>query len=263
MVPGELAASCGHLQKEVEPQKRKDEIGRPAGQQRRESSDASYGFEQCGSSPVNDSDSHAEGHAADSAARAHKQSKWKCQQHNDGGDERECQLLMPLHGERRDIEAGLMQVADVAAQLLPVHLAGLADLPCKVAWRLGQFSEGGDLERRVASDPAGLEIAHPPGLQNPCILRVFPPRASGEDAALDLKRDLIQFEGVEAAEKMVVGIEQAVIVHVRVLTKDPLAPRLVERARGPALNLVAQLVLALDGIRKKRFIEHEHGSRKA
>ena len=116
------STSRGHFEEEVQAEEKEDQVGRPGGEEGRKLADAAHGFRQRGDGPIGDADPNAEGHAADGAAATHQKSEGNRQHHADGGDQRDRQAFVPLHGERRDIEAGAVKAVDIAAQIAPVHL---------------------------------------------------------------------------------------------------------------------------------------------
>ena len=50
----------GHFEEEVEAEKEEDDVGRPAGQERRELADTAHGAEKFGAQPVHDADRNAD-----------------------------------------------------------------------------------------------------------------------------------------------------------------------------------------------------------
>src|SRR5215467_5504491 len=108
-----------HFEKKVECQKKEDEVGGPCRQERRELADAAHRFRQSRESPVGDADAHAKSDSADSATTAHEKSEGNREHHADGGDERVGNFLVPLDGQRGDIEASVAKAVDVAAEVAP------------------------------------------------------------------------------------------------------------------------------------------------
>src|SRR5579864_1153616 len=107
------------------------------------------------------------------------------------------------------------------------------------------------------------EIASPSGFKDPESLLTVPVCASSVNAAADFKSGGIQLENIQAAEQFTVGVEELVVVDLRVLTKDPLPARLVVRLCRAALDLVAQGVLALIGEGQVRIVQnHQTGPEK-
>ena len=71
------------------------------------------------------------------------------------------------------------------------------------------------------SDGAIGEIADPAGFEGPGFFSVEPLRAIGEDAALHLKGDGIEFDDAEAAKEFLRGIEEIVIIDLGIFAEDP------------------------------------------
>ncbi len=164
---------------------------------------------------------------------------------------------MQLHGKARDIEPGLVQIADVAFKLPPGHLVGLADFAIEIRGRLVQFFQGVGQKGRIASQLAVVEIANPSGFENPESLLTVPVSAGGVNAPADFKGGRIQLEDIQASEQFMIGIEKLVVVDLRVFTKDPLPAGLVVSLRRAALDLVAEGVLALIGVGQVRVVQHQ------
>ncbi len=77
---------------------------------------------------------------------------------------------MPLHGQCGDLVAGLLQAADVAAQVAPAHLRSLQELTVEISWGFGEFGEVAHTELLVVGDGSSVEVADPPALENPGFL---------------------------------------------------------------------------------------------
>ena len=88
---------------------------------------------------------------------------------------------------------------------------------------------------------------------------VVPVGVRGVDAARQLEGLGIELEDGDAAEAVGVGIEDLVVVNVVVLAENPLAIGLQVGLRRLALDLVAQDLLPLVGVRNVELVEDEHG----
>ena len=218
--------------------------------------DAAHGFEEGGDGPVSDADGYTEGYAADGAAIADEDGEGDSQHHADGSDERVGQFFVPLDVEGGDVEAGVAKTFHVFAEFGPAHLEGLNDFAMEVGGRLDEFGECGDVEGRVASDGAFGKIADPAGFEDPGFLGVQPVGAGGEDAALHLKCDGVEFDDGEAAEELFGGIEEIVVVDLGIFPKNP-ALRAGVGLRRASLYLVVEGVLALVGVGEIGFVEDE------
>ena len=118
------------------------------------------------------------------------------------------------------------KLAMYCAELPPVHLVILAHLAAEIAGRFGQFGQRRRGERLVAQHVAvGVEVAHPSAGQHPRAFARFPSGARRVDAAANLKCPWIELEDIQAAEELPVGIEELVVVDLRVLAEDPLPRR--------------------------------------
>src|ERR1700686_1996001 len=85
--------------------------------------------------------------------------------------------------------------------------------------------------------------------------------AGCKDAPLDVERRGVQLEDIEITEKLLVRIEEFVIVDLGVLPEDPLAARLVIGLRGTSLDLIAESILALIGVRQIGIIQPDERAR--
>ena len=112
------------------------------------------------------------------------------------------------------------------------------------------------LNGRIFFDACRGEIADPAGLESPGFFRVQPLGAVGENAALHLEADGIEFDDAEAAEEFLCGIENIVVVDLGIFPENP-ALRAGVGLRGLALDLVAQRVLALVGVGEIGVVENE------
>src|SRR5713226_448100 len=256
-VRSENLYSSRHFEKEVEAEEEEDDVGRPASEQWRQLADTAHGAEKLGSQPIDNPDGDADGNAAESAACPHQEGEGKRQQHADGSDQRKRELAVPLHGERGHVKPRAMQIIDITAQLRPAHLNGRQDFAIEISGRLGQLRQIFHVETFVANDRTPREFTHPPGFQYPEFLRIRPGSAGSKDAPPDLEGHRIDFQNGKSAEQILRGIEQIVIVDFGVFSKDP-ALGLPVRLGRPAFDLIAQRVLALVCVGKKRVIEHDH-----
>ena len=203
------------------PRKKKTRSGDQAASMGVELADAAHGFEEGGDGPIADAYGHAQGNATDGAAAADEYGEGNCQQHADGGDERVGDFFVPLDGEGRDVEAGALQAGNVTAQVAPAHLKRLNHFAIEVGRRLDEFGQRGDLERGVFFDGAAAEIADPAAFESPGFLRVQPLGAIGENAALHLEADGVEFDDAESAEEFLRRIEDIVVVDLGILPKNP------------------------------------------
>ena len=81
--------------------------------------------------------------------------------------------------------------------------------------------------------------------------------AVGVDAAGQLEGGRIEFKDGYSAEAIGIGIEYLVVVNLVALAEDPFAVGLQIGLRGLALDLVAQDLLALVGVRNVGLIKNE------
>ena len=167
---------------------------------------------------------------------------------------------MPLHGEGGDVEPGKLQTPDVTIEVEPVHLDGLYDFAIEIAGRLTQFGQRGHFKGRVATDFSVGEIADPAGFQDPGFFGREPVGARRKNAAAHIECGGIEFDDGKSAEQILLGIEEIVIVNFGIFAKDP-ALRAGVGLRRAALDLVAQSVLALVGVRQISTVEDEQTSR--
>src|SRR5580693_2221273 len=254
-------SSGRHLEEEIYGEKAKDGVGGPAGEQRWKLSNRAHGFKQCSRGPINDRNSDSQSQAADGAARSHQESERRAETHDDRGNQREREFLLPLHRETRSVESRMVKTEDVLAQLAPIHLIGLANFPAEIAGRFGDFRERLNLERRIACDLAAvIKVTDPATGENPGIFRWLPGGTRGEYASPDLKGVGIELEDAEAAEELLIGIEELVVVDFAFLAKYPLVRGLKISLRRAALDLVAQSVLALVGVGKEGIVQQKHGA---
>ena len=91
-------------------------------------------------------DADAESDAADRATAADEKREGDREHHADGSDERVCDFLVPLHGEGRDIEAGVMKAFNVTTEAAPAELESLADFAIEVGRRFCEFRKRSDAE---------------------------------------------------------------------------------------------------------------------
>ncbi len=164
---------------------------------------------------------------------------------------------MQLHSEAHDIEAALLQVANVATQFLIVHLGVLLHFLLEIGRCLRQFGEGSDVERVVVGDGGDVERAIPSLLVDPAIQIVGPVRALGVNAAGDCKRGAVELENGDIAELVAVGIEELVVVNVVVLAENPLAIGTQIGLRRLAFDLVVQRLLPFVGVGQIELVSEE------
>ena len=107
-----------------------------------------------------------------------------------------------------------------------------------------------------------IEITDPSGFEYPETLVTVPVSACGVNAAADSKGGRIQLEDIQPSEQFMIGIEELVVVDLRVFTKDPLPAGLVVRLRWAALDLIAEGVLALIGVGQVGVVQHQQAARK-
>jgi len=248
----------GHLKEEVLGEEKENEVGGPGGEKRGELADAAHGFGEGGQGPVGDADADTEGEATDCTAAADEQGKRNREHHADGSDERIGEFFVPLHGESGNIKAGVVKAGNVVPQAAPAELKGLEDFAIEVGGWLGEFGEGGDLERGVALDFGLGEITDPAGFEDPSFLGVEPAGARGKDAALHLEGGGIEFDDGKPAKEILSGIEQVIVIDFVVFAKDPALRARVSLCRL-ALDDVAVGVLALVGVREVGVVEDEEG----
>src|SRR5579863_4687499 len=250
----------GHFEKEVNGEEAKDRIWSPPGQHRGKQSDGTHRFEQRGDGAINNSDSNRERQPANRSARSHQEREGRSQAHNDRGNQWIGKLLLPLHVETRRVESSLPETPNVTPEFASVHLVGLQYLAPEIIGRLRKLGERRGAEGNETRDPPIPEIADPTASENPDVLRGVPCGAGSEDAAPDLERRWIEFEHIQAAEKLAVEIEKFVVIDFGVLAENPLVSWLKVRLRRMSLDLVAQRVLALIRVRKEGFAHGEHSS---
>ena len=165
---------------------------------------------------------------------------------------------MPLHGQRRHIEARALQSVNVISQLPPAHLKRLPHLAVEVTGRLREFRQRGHRRQVLVADNRAIgEIPHPTPFENPDLLRFRPSRARGKDAPAHLKRHRIDFQHSEPAKKVLRRVEQVVIINLRAFPKDP-ALRVGICLRRTALNQVMKGVLALVRVGQIRIVKPDH-----
>src|SRR5580698_32574 len=223
-----------------------------------EAANRTHCLKQRGRSPVHDGDAHRDGQAADSSARTCQEGKRRAQKNDNPSDQREGEFLLPLHGKPRRVEPCLLQALYIFSQLPPIHLIRLAHLAAEIAGRLGNLRKRLHFERCVAADLASGEIAYPSAGQRPGVFGLHPGGARGEYSAAYLERLWIELEDAQSAEEVLIGIEKFVILNFRAFAENPLPGWLEIGLRRAAFDLVAQCVLALVGVGKKRIVEQEH-----
>src|SRR5580700_40070 len=81
--------------------------------------------------------------------------------------------------------------------------------------------------------------------------------AVGGDAVRNLKGVRIELEHGDAAKNIAVGIEELVVINIRVLPEDPFAVGTKIGLRRLTFDFVAQRVLTFVGVRKVELIGHE------
>src|SRR5208283_4005068 len=122
-----------------------------------------------------------------------------------------------------------------------------------------QFGVSGGIELAVVLDGGAAQAALPSLLVNPPAHGVRPVRAIGGDAMGDLESVRIELKYGDAAEDIAVGVEELIVVNVRMLSKDPFTVGAKIGLRGLALDLVAERVLTLVGVGEIELIgEKEH-----
>jgi len=94
---------------------------------------------------------------------------------------------------------------------------------------------------------AMVKITEPAGLKNPNGLMAVPVSAGRVDAPLISNVAASSSKTFKVAEKLLIRVEEFVIVNFRVFAQNPLPARLVVGLRGAALDLIAESVLALIG----------------
>ena len=91
----------------------------------------------------------------------------------------------------------------------------------EVRGRLIEFRKLHHLKLRVARDGCTLKIANPAGLQNPGVLLWFPGSARSVDAAAQRKILRVELKDAQAAEEDAVGVEELIVINLRVIAEDP------------------------------------------
>src|SRR6516164_4027076 len=249
-------SSGGHFEEEVQCQEEKDEVGGPGGEKRGKLADAAHGFGKGGNGPVADADTDTESEAADGAATADKKSERDGEHHADRRDQRVGNFLVPLHGEGGDIEAGVLEAFDVAAEFAPTHEDGGENLAIEIGRRLAELGERGDFKGRVTLDGARSEIADPARLEDPGFFVVEPAGAISENAAAHFESAGVEFDDGESAEQPFVRIKEIVIVDFVVFAKNPALQGSVG-LRRLALDDGAVGVLTLVGVGQVGVVEDE------
>src|ERR1017187_5881089 len=261
---------CRRAQQEVGAGDRERQVGRPGGEQGRQSADLSHGAKEAGDSQVGYGDGDSGCDADESSAFTHGYGEWHSEDGHHKGDRRNGKFVRELDAKLDGVEAGLAEVGDVFVELAVRHLIGEFVLLLEVAWLFADLREGGDSEGLVAGDVIAGERPLPAVVEDPAVDAWVPTRTGGEDAALEGKGLGIELEDGEVGKDVAVGVEglvvedacgSACLIGLGRLSRDPLPTREEEGLGRLALDLGAKLFLAAVGVGQVRLVEGEQGGR--
>ena len=166
---------------------------------------------------------------------------------------------MQLHAQANHVESALLQVADIAAQFLIIHLSVLFHFLLEIRGRLADFGEGRDIEGVIAvgGDGGAVQRTVPALFIDPAVQVFGPVGAVGVDASRDGEGRAVEFKDRDVAELIAIGIEELVVVDVIVLAENPPAVGAQVGLRRLAFDLIVQGFLALVGVGQVELVGEE------
>jgi hypothetical protein len=145
-------ATGRNFQNEISAQHRKDEVGRPGSERGRKLAQVSHGFEEARDHLVNARDPNRYRNSGNSSPLPSGQREGNgehCHHQRDHGNGK---FPLQLNFQAHHIKAALLQVVDVAPQLLKTHLRRLFHFFFEVGGRFAELLKGGDIELVIALD---------------------------------------------------------------------------------------------------------------
>src|SRR5262249_7971460 len=107
----------------------------------------------------------------------------------------------------------LLQIANIVAQLLVVHLRRLPHFFLEVAGQLVHLRKRADIKLAEVGYGVAVERTLPSLFEHPFLQSFFPVSAHSIDSPRDLKGMRVQLKGRNAPELVAIGIVELVVVH--------------------------------------------------
>src|SRR5581483_3936956 len=145
-------------------------------------------FKQAGNHSVDHGNSDCGCHSRHSSTFSRRQRKGNSKNTHHKGDYRECNLFLELNFQLHNFEAALLQVVNIAAQLLVVHLQRLLHFLFEILRRLGDGGKGGSVISAVVANGRPLERSLPS-------LRAYPAFQAGVPLSTTCVNTVHEFKG--------------------------------------------------------------------
>src|SRR5262249_47553546 len=155
------------------------------------------------------------------------------------------------------VEPTLLQIVNVAPQFLVIHLRRLLDFLLEISRCFADGLESRNIVDAIVLNGSAAQVALPTFGADPLVQATIPMRAVGVYPMRKLERSGVELKDGKAAEQVPIGIEELIVVDIRMLAKNPLAIRIQISLRRFALDQVAERVLPLVGVRKIKLVEEK------